>query len=74
MPDSDLLALPLDLLGRERRVARDVRHEVERRSSRLSFITTALMNVRSVPAPAPIAPPIESIVLAICSAVFVVVP
>ena len=37
-------------------------------------MTAALMNVMSLPAPAPIAPPIESIVLAICSAFFVVVP
>ena len=37
---------------------------------RLSFITTAWMKLRSDPAPVPIAPPIESIALAICSADF----
>ena len=31
-------------------------------------MTAALMNVMSLPAPAPIAPPIESMVVAICSA------
>ena len=59
-PRQDLLALPLDLLRRER----GLRARSDTRSSpkaRLSFITTALMKVRSLPAPVPSAPPIESI-------------
>ncbi len=42
--------------------------------SKLSFITTMLTNVRSVPAPAPIAPPMKSTASFISSADFVVVP
>ena len=37
-------------------------------------MTIAWMKLRSDPAPVPIAPPIESIALAICSADLVVVP
>ena len=42
--------------------------------SKLSFITTMLQKVRSVPAPAPIAPPMKSTASFICSADMVLVP
>ena len=42
--------------------------------AKLSFITMALMKERSLPAPVPTRPPIESIEDAICSASLVVVP
>ena len=42
--------------------------------SKLSFITTMLKKVRSVPAPAPIAPPMKSMASFISSADIVVVP
>ena len=42
--------------------------------SKLSFITTMLTKVRSVPAPAPIAPPMKSIASFISCADLVVVP
>ena len=43
-------------------------------ASKLSFITTMFTKVRSVPAPAPIAPPMKSTASFICSADLVVVP
>jgi len=43
-------------------------------ASKLSFITTMFTKVRSVPAPAPIAPPMKSIASASSSADMVVVP
>ncbi len=42
--------------------------------SKLSFITTMLQKVRSVAAPAPIAPPMKSIASFISSAVLLFVP
>jgi hypothetical protein len=42
--------------------------------SKLSFITTMLRKVRSVPAPAPIAPPMKSTASFISSADIVFVP
>ena len=47
---------------------------IRKPASKLSFITTMFAKVRSVPAPAPIAPPMKSMASFISSADFVVVP
>ena len=61
-----LLPLPLDLLELERRIARTTSDSSSKPTPKLSFMTTTLAKLRSLPAPAPSSPPIESIVSAIC--------